>query len=103
MGWLFLALAILTELCGTTSMKLSQAFTQFWPSVALIIFYVLSSVFLTLALHTLPLGVANAIWSGIGTACTMMLDAIFFDEPLTLTKMISAGLIVIGVIGLHVT
>ncbi|MBC7660802.1 MAG: multidrug efflux SMR transporter [Chitinophagaceae bacterium] len=102
MSWLFLAIAILLEISGTACMKLSESFSRLWPSLALMICYVLSSVFMTLSLRTIPLGVAYAIWSGVGTALAVAIGVALFGEQVTPMKLVSAGLIVIGVIGLRI-
>ena len=102
MSWLFLAIAIVLEISGTACMKLSKSFSQLWPSIGLIVCYVLSSVFMTLSLRSIPLGVAYAIWSGVGTALAVAIGVWFFGEHLTPMKLISAGLIVMGVIGLRI-
>ncbi|MBC7531111.1 MAG: multidrug efflux SMR transporter [Oligoflexus sp.] len=101
MSWLFLAIAILLEIVGTACMKFSESFTRLVPSVALMICYVLSSVFMTLSLRTIPLGVAYAIWSGVGTALAVGIGVVLFGEQITPMKFISAGFIIIGVIGLR--
>ena len=67
MSWFYLMLAIILEVSGTTSMKLSQGFTKTLPSIAMFIFYILSLISLTLALKKVDVSVAYAVWSGIGT------------------------------------
>ena len=67
MSWLFLFIGIVLELGGTTCMKLSEGFSRILPSVAMILFYMSSLGMLTLALKHIPLNVAYAIWSGVGT------------------------------------
>jgi small multidrug resistance pump len=84
MPWIFLSVAILFEVAGITSMKLSRGFAEMWP----------------LALRRLELSVAYAIWSGVGTALTAMIGFVYFREPLTLIKLASIGLVVMGVVGL---
>lgn len=101
MSWIYLALAILFELLGTFSMKTSEGFSRLWPSVSAFISYGMSSATLILALRTLPLGVAYAIWSGVGTACAVGIGCYFFGETFTPVKFASTALIVAGVIGLH--
>ncbi len=102
-AWLYLIAAILTEVCGTTSMKLSQGFTRLVPSIAIFVFYILSFVFLTLALKKIDLGVSYAVWAGLGTACVAVIGVVYFDESINAMKVASIGLVVLGVVGLHLS
>jgi small multidrug resistance pump len=101
MGWIFLMLAIVMEVAGTTSMKLSEGFTKLIPSVALFIFYALSFTSLTFALKQIPLSIAYAVWAGMGTALISVLGIFWFKESWDTIKTISIGLIILGVIGLN--
>jgi len=98
--WIFLSVAILFEVAGITSMKLSRGFAETWPSVGVFVFYICSAGAVILALRRLELSVAYAIWSGVGTALTAMIGFVYFREPLTLIKLASLALVVAGVIGL---
>jgi small multidrug resistance pump len=101
MNWLFLVLAIVAEVTGTTCMKLSLGFTQLLPSVAMVIFYGLSLSALTMALKKIEVSVAYAIWSGLGTALIAIIGIFWFKEPATALKIMSILLIIIGVVGLN--
>lgn len=101
--WFYLACAILLEVAGTTSMKLSRGFTNVVPSVLLFVFYVASFVFLTFALRKIDVGVAYAVWSGFGTALIAAIGIIFFREPATVLKLLSIGFIIAGVVGLKLS
>ena len=101
MSILLLALAILSEVAGTTSLKLSQGFTKLIPSIAVVIFYGLSFVLLSLTLKRMQVGVVYAIWSAVGTALIATIGVIWFKEPLTAIKIGSIALIILGVIGLN--
>lgn len=103
MHWIFLTLAILFEVSGTTNMKLSQGFTKIIPSVLIFVFYSISFTFLTLALKKIDISIAYAIWSGLGTALIATIGFIWFNEPITVLKMISLGLVISGVVGLNVS
>lgn len=103
MTWLYLALAILLEVSGTTCMKLSEGFTRLVPSILLVVFYILSFGMLTLALKRLDVSIAYAIWSGVGTALIAAIGVLWFKEPVTALKLISLGLIIIGVAGLNLS
>lgn len=103
MTWLYLALAIVLEVSGTTCMKLSEGFTKTVPSILLFVFYTLSFSMLTLALKKIDVSVAYAVWSGVGTALIATIGVLWFKEPATAIKLISLGLIIIGVVGLNLT
>ena len=101
MTWTYLALAILLEVAGTTCMKLSDGFTKMVPSILLFVFYTLSFGMLTLALKRIDVSIAYAVWSGVGTALIATVGVLWFREPMTALKLISLGLIIIGVVGLN--
>jgi small multidrug resistance pump len=103
MYWLYLFLAILSEVVGTTNMKLSEGFTKLVPSILIFVFYGMSFAFLTLALKKIDVSIAYAIWSGVGTALIVIIGFLFFKEPVTAVKVVSISLIVVGVIGLHLS
>ena len=101
MAWLYLVAAIVTEVVGTTNMKLSEGFSKLVPSVLVFVFYGLSLVALTLALKRIDVSVAYAVWSGLGTALIAALGLMIFKEPLSLVKILSLLCIIAGVIGLN--
>jgi small multidrug resistance pump len=100
MPWILLFAAILLEVAGITSMKLSRGFAEPIPSVAVPVFYVLSAAAVVLALKRLDLSVTYAIWSGVGTALAATIGIAYFREPLTFIKLASLALVVLGVVGL---
>ena len=102
MSWVFLLLAIVFEVSGTSFMKLAQGFTKLVPSTLLFLCYGLSLGALTLASKTIDVSVAYAVWSGLGTAFITVVGIICFKEPLTAVKLVLIVLIIIGVIGLHI-
>ena len=101
--WLYLVLAILLEVTGTTCMKLSEGFTKLVPSILLFVFYSLSFGMLTLALKRIDVSVAYAVWSGVGTALIATIGVLWFKEPITALKLISLVLIIGGVVGLNLS
>ena len=101
--WTYLIAAIFFVVLGTTAMKLSDGFTKTMPSVAMGVFYVLSLVALTYALKKFDVSMAYAIWSGVGTALITVIGIVYFKEPMGVVKLVSIGLIIVGVIGLHMT
>jgi small multidrug resistance pump len=100
-AWAVLSGAILLEVAGTTCMRLSEGFTRFTPSVLIFVFYAMSFGLNTLVIRVLGLSVVYGVWSGVGTVLTAMIGIYYFKEPTTALKMMSIGLIVIGVMGLH--
>lgn len=102
-SWLYLFLAIVLEVVGTTSMKLSEGFTKTIPSIAMFVFYILSLVALTFALRKFDMSMAYAIWAGLGTALITIVSIVYFKESISLIKVGSIALIIIGVVGLHLS
>jgi small multidrug resistance pump len=100
MPWILLFVAILLEVAGITSMKLSRGFAELVPSIAVPVFYVLSAAAVILALKRLDLSVTYAIWSGVGTALAAMIGIAYFREPLTLIKLACLALVILGIVGL---
>lgn len=103
MHWLTLTAAIVLEVMGTTSMKLSEGFTRLLPSIGVFTFYSGSLVMLTLALKKWDVSVAYAIWSGLGTALIVVVGVLWFGEALTWMRAVSILLILIGVAGLNLS
>ncbi len=101
--WFLLFGAILLEVAGTISMKLSSGFTKLVPSVLLFVFYAASFTVLTFALKKIDVSVAYAVWAGVGTALIAIIGMIWFHEPATAVKIISILLIITGVIGLNLS
>jgi len=101
--WLYLAIAIVLEVIGTTSMKLSEGFTKTIPSIMMFVFYLASLAVLTLALKKIDVSIAYAVWAGLGTALIATIGIVYFHESATLLKIISILLIIAGVVGLHLS
>lgn len=100
MAWVILLVAGLFEIGWAIGLKYSQGFTKFWPSVATVVSMAASLALLGLALRTLPLGTAYAIWTGIGAVGTVLLGIVLFEEPATAGRLTCASLIVAGIVGL---
>jgi small multidrug resistance pump len=100
-AWYFLSGAILFEVAGTTCMKLSKGMTELTPTLMMFGFYACAFGLNSIAVKSIELSVAYAIWSGVGTALTAAIGILYFKEPAGTVKMISLTLIVIGVMGLH--
>jgi small multidrug resistance pump len=103
MEWAYLSLAIVFEIFGTTCIKLSEGFTRVAPSALIVPAYVVSFLMLTLAVRVIPISIAYAIWSGIGTAAIAVIGILVFKEPLTLAKAAFLAVIIVGAVGLHLT
>ena len=103
MHFVYLILAIIFEVMGTTMMKLSSGFTILMPSIGLFVFYIISFSLLTLSLKTLDVSLAYAIWSGLGTALIAAIGVFFFHEHINAAKIISLAFIIIGVVGLNLS
>jgi small multidrug resistance pump len=102
-SWIYLISAITFEILGTTLMKLSDGFSNVKYAIAMLIFYVLSLSMLTLALKKLEIGIAYAIWSGVGIVLLSIVGVIFFKESINLPKIIFVSFILIGTIGLNLS
>lgn len=102
-GWIYLILAIVLEVAGTTCMKFSEGFTKVWPSIFIFVFYALCFSILTLALKTIEVSIAYAMWSGLGTVLIVTIGILWFHESVNLIKMLSIVLIIIGVFGLKLS
>jgi quaternary ammonium compound-resistance protein SugE len=97
-----LLLAGISEITWAYFMKLSNGFTKVVPSITTLIFYVLSAVFLSLALKKLPLGTAYAMWTGFGIVGTSVLGILIYKETLNAAQIICIVLIVCGIVGLKI-
>jgi len=103
MHWIYLSFAIVFEVAGTTSMKLSDGFSRLLPSTLMVLFYIASFALMALALKRLEVGMTYAIWAGVGTALIAIIGVIYFKEPMSLVKTVSILLIIAGVVGLNLS
>ena len=102
MAWVTLFLAGLGEIGWAIGLKYTEGFTKFWPSVVTVVSMGISIALLGIALRTLPLGTAYAVWTGIGAVGTVIFGIILFGEPATAARLACIGLIVAGIVGLKV-
>ena len=100
MAWAALFFAGLFEIVWAVGMKYTDGFTRLWPTVGTFAAMAISVVLLGFAMKTLPLGTAYAVWTGIGTAGTVIVGMILFNEPATALRLGAIGLILIGGVGL---
>lgn len=102
-AWLWLTLAILFEVGGTVSLKISYGLTKWLPTALTFLFYSISFTFLAFALKKLDISYAYAVWAAVGTALIALVGFLYFQESFTLFKLISLLLIIAGVAGLHLS
>lgn len=98
MAWIVLVLAGIFEVVWAYSMKMSEGFTRFIPSVITLVFMVLSFALLAYAMRTLPLGTAYTIWTGIGAVGSFLLGIFILGEPASALRMLAAVLIISGLV-----
>ena len=100
MAWIYLTVAGLLEIGWAIGLKYTDGFTRLLPSLWTIASMILSIVLLGLALRTLPVGTAYAVWTGIGAVGTAALGIYLFAEPATVARLLCIGLILAGIVGL---
>ncbi|WP_316815249.1 DMT family transporter [Pedobacter nyackensis] len=100
--YIFLFIAIVFEIIATSSLKASDQFSKLWPSILTILSYATAFYFLSLSLHKLNLGIAYAIWSGIGIVMISLVGLFLFKQKLDLPAIIGIILIVSGVVVINV-
>ncbi|HEX2512756.1 MAG TPA: quaternary ammonium compound efflux SMR transporter SugE [Xanthobacteraceae bacterium] len=100
MAWFYLLIAGLFEVGWAIGLKYTEGFSRLWPSLATIAAMIISLGFLGLALKTLPVGTAYAIWTGVGAVGTAILGIYLFAEPANAMRLACIGLIVSGIVGL---
>lgn len=100
-AYVYLTLAIAVEVVGTSLLKTTSGFTRFWPTAAVLVAYTLAFVFMAQAVKVVPVGVAYALWSGLGTAAIVAIGAVFLGEPLGAIKIVGVTLVIAGVVVLN--
>jgi quaternary ammonium compound-resistance protein SugE len=103
MPWVLLFIAGLLEVGWAVGLKYTEGFSRLWPSVGTVAAMTLSVVLLGLAMRSLPVGTAYAVWTGIGAVGTVTLGIVLFAEPATAARLVCVGLIVAGILGLKLT
>lgn len=102
MPWIYLLLAGVFEVVWAIGLKYTNGFTKLVPSLITLSGMVVSFMFLSQAVKSIPIGTAYAVWTGIGVIGTVLLGMIFFSEPHNFPRMFFLGLIIIGIIGLKI-
>ena len=100
--WIFLIVAIVSEVVATSALKSSEGFTRLWPSLVVVVGYLLAFYLLSLTLKTIPVGVAYAIWSGVGIVLIALSGWFFLGQSLDAPAIIGLSLIVAGVVVINV-
>ena len=100
MNWIILLAAGLLEVGWAIGLKYTDGFTRLWPTIGTVLAMVLSMGLLGLAVKSLPVGTAYAVWVGVGAVGTALLGIVLFDEPANPARLLSLGLILAGIIGL---
>ncbi len=103
MAWVVLVIAGLFEIGWAIGLKHTEGFTRPWPTVGTVLAMLVSVALLGLAMRTLPVGTAYAVWTGIGAVGTVVLGIVLFGEPATAARLACVGLILAGIVGLKLT
>lgn len=100
-SWLFLYTAIIAEVIGTSALKASDGFTRLWPALVVVVGYGVSFYMLALTLRAIPMGIAYAVWSGVGIVLISVVAWLLFGQKLDAPAILGITLIVAGVVVLH--
>ena len=103
MNWFILVIAGLFEIGWAVGLKYTEGFTRLWPTVGTVLSMIVSLALLGIAVKSLPVGTAYAIWVGVGAVGTAILGIFLLGEPANTMRLLSLGLIVAGIIGLKLT
>lgn len=103
MNWTYLFIAGLLEIAWAIGLKYTEGWSRLWPSAITAALMIASFYFLSLAVKTLPIGTAYAVWTGIGTVGAAILGMFLFDEPRDIMRVLCIGLIIAGIAGLKIT
>ncbi len=98
LSWVLLFFAIILEVAGTTSMKLSVGFTKLVPSLLIFVFYGFSFTLLTFTLRKMEISVAYSVWAGLGTALIAVIGILYFNESLNWIKVFGILLVIAGIV-----
>lgn len=103
MDWLLLVIAGLFEIGWAIGLKYTEGFTRLWPTLGTALSMILSVGLLGIAMKSLPVGTAYAVWVGVGAIGTAVLGIVLFDEPANLARLVSLMLILAGIVGLKLS
>jgi len=102
MKYLFLLIAILSEVAATSALRASNQFTKLWPSVIVVIGYASAFYFMSLTLKSIPVGIAYAIWSGVGIVLISITGYFLYKQKLDMPALMGMGLIIAGVLVINI-
>lgn len=100
MNWIILLSAGLFEIAWAIGLKYTEGYTRLWPTIGTVLAMVISVVLLGIAMKTLPVGTAYAVWVGVGAVGTAILGIVLFGESASLARVLSLALILAGIVGL---
>lgn len=101
-NWVFLGIAIVSEVIATSALKSSEGFSRLWPSLIVVVGYLLAFYFLSLTLRTIPVGIAYAIWAGLGIVLIAVSSWLLFGQKLDFPAILGMGFIIVGVVTINV-
>ena len=101
-AYLYLSIAIIAEVIATTALRAAEGFTVLWPSALSVAGYIVAFYFLSLTLKTMPVGIAYALWSGVGIVLVSLAGWLIYKQLLDLPALLGMGLIMAGVIVINV-
>jgi small multidrug resistance pump len=101
-NWLYLAIAIVSEVIATSALKASESFTRPGPSFVVVAGYAIAFYFLSLTLRTIPVGIAYAVWSGVGIVLVSLVGWFLYGQRLDMAAYLGIGLIAAGVVVLNI-
>lgn len=102
MSWIYLSIAIGAEIIATSALKSAAGFTRLVPSLITVAGYSIAFYCLSLSLRTIPVGIAYAVWSGVGIVAISLIGILFFKQHLDMPALLGIGLIIAGVLVLNV-
>lgn len=100
MAWVILVIAGMFEVAWAIGLKYTEGFSRLWPSVWTVLAMAISLWMLGMAMKSLPVGTAYSVWVGVGAIGTVLLGIVLFDEPTNAARLVSVGLIFVGIVGL---
>lgn len=101
--WLLLFIGVGFEVLATTCLKLSQGFTKLWPSIGFVILFATAFYLFSLCIKHIEVGIAYAVWAGLGIGLIAILGVIFFSEEISFLKFLAIGMIIGGAVILNLT
>ncbi len=102
MSYLYLSIAIIAEVIATSALKSSQGFTRPWASIVVVLGYGIAFYCLSIVLKTIPIGIAYAIWAGLGVVLITIVGYFFYQQKLDIAAVVGMSLIVAGVLGINI-